>query len=239
MRTAAMAAVVLLLCTMTTGPGTASASCALPILPLADATRQAPTAIIADVIREQADETGGYTSTLRVVGLIKGRATGQAITIAGLGHAEDDCLAGLRLTRGNRYVLLLTHSGPDSAPVWALSDGPGSVYQLGTAGVQFPPERAGGQPQSVQISAADFVRNVGIITGADHARIEDLIGQLGLSETTEAVAAPATADRSFLSHLSRLPRRETSLVVAATAVLVASLLFLLWPSTGANFSRRP
>ena len=214
----------------------AAAACDYPILSLADATHQAQTAVIADVIRERPAPANGYDSTLRVAGVIKGRSTGPVVTINGLGHLEDDCTGGPRLTRGNRYVLFLAWDEGAPAATWGLTDGEGGVYRLANDGVRFPPDHALGQPQQVAIASADFVRNVGILAGADQSRIEALISQLGLSETFERSAATASSDQQSL--IDRLPKRETLLAVAAAAVLFASLVFLLWHPSEPRLPRR-
>ena len=214
----------------------AHAACDYPILSLADATHQAQTAVIADVIRERPAPANGYDSTLRVAGVIKGRSTGPVVTINGLGHLEDDCTGGPRLTRGNRYVLFLARDEGAPAATWGLTDGEGGVYRLANDGVRFPPDHALGQPQQVAISSADFVRNVGIVAGADQSRIEALVSQLGLSETFDRSAAPSPSDQKPL--IDRLPKRETLLAVAAGAVLFASLVFLLWHPSEPRLPRR-
>ena len=214
----------------------AHAACDYPILSLADATHQAQTAVIADVIRERPDPANGYDSTLRVAGVIKGRSTGPVVTINGLGHLEDDCTGGPRLTRGNRYVLFLARDEGAPAATWGLTDGEGGVYRLANDGVRFPPDHALGQPQQVAISSADFVRNVGILAGADQSRIEALISQLGLSETFDRSAAASPSDQKSL--IDRLPKRETLFAVAAAAVLFASVVYLLWRPSEPRLPRR-
>jgi len=214
----------------------AAAACDYPILSLADATHQAQTAVIADVIRERPAPANGYDSTLRVAGVIKGRSTGPVVTINGLGHLEDDCTGGPRLTRGNRYVLFLAWDEGAPAATWGLIDGEGGVYRLAKDGVRFPPDHALGQPQQVAIASADFVRNVGILAGADQSRIEALISQLGLSETFDRSAADSPSDQKSL--FDRLPKRETLVAVAAAAVLFASLVYLLWRPSEPRLPRR-
>lgn len=213
----------------------ASAGCNYPLLSLADVTRQAQSAVIADVIRERPDQVAGYDSTLRVVGVIKGRATGPVITIDGLGHLQDDCQGGPRLTRGNRYVVFLDQDGAGASSAWSLIDAEGGVYRLASDGTRFPPQHPLGQPESVALAPADFVRNVGIVAGVDQSRIEALIGQLGLPETIDR---PSSSPSEHRSLLDRLPKRQTSLAIAAGAAFIASLLFLLWRPGDPHLPRR-
>ncbi len=219
-----------------TRAGAVAAACSYPILSLSEVTQRAPNAVLASVIREQPDGSGGFSSVLKISGLIKGRPLSPVITINGLGHPAEDCNGAPRLQRGNRFVLFLSREGQDANTIWSVVDAVGGVYQLTSAGVRFPPDQPGGQPQQVALTPADFVRNVGIISGADPARIEDLVNSNGLLYSLDRGSSLPAEHHSLFD---RLPRRETSLAIAAAAVLVASLTYLFWRPAGPRFSRRP
>lgn len=237
-----LAAILLQIAGVVTGvpPVSAGAAgCSYPILSLSEVTQRSPTAVVASVVREQPDGSGGFTSTLRISGLIKGGAVPPVITVNGLGRLAEDCQGGPRLHRGSRYVLFLAREGAEPNLIWSIVDAEGGVYQIAADGVRFPPDHPGGAVMPVALAAADLVRNVGIIAGADPARIEDLVTTSALPETLDAPLSAPTAQHAWYARLAALPRRETSLAVAAAAVLIASLTFLLWHPSGRDLYRRP
>ncbi len=218
------------------GPVRAQAACDYPLLPLAQLVQQTPVIVLADVIRERTADGASFVSTLRVLSALKGRTATPDISLAGLGHLNLDCKGGPRLLRGNRYVLFLSSSGADSAAVWSLTDHEGSVFQVTNAGVSFPPEQPGGNPQVLPVAPAEFLRDVGIsLLGDDPARIESLIADNGLVETVERPPV-APAQKPWYQ---RLNRQNTAIGVAGAAVMLASLLFLLWRPKEPDPYRRP
>jgi hypothetical protein len=212
----------------------AQATCSYPILSLGQEVGRAPLIVVADVARERPDGSGGFFSTLRIRGVLKGRPPGPDVTLYNLGHPSGACDGGPRLPRGGRYMLFLNGDPTDPNSVWGLVDVDGGVYQIAADGVRTPPEHPGGQPGRLPVAQAEFIRDVGTLAGTDAARVEGVISSLGLAETVEQ-AAPAPSEQK--SIFDRLPRRETSLAIAAGAVLIASLTFLLWRPADAHPSR--
>ena len=206
------------------GAPVAVAACDYPILPLGQIAQRAPVAVVADVIRERADDTGGFTSTLRVRGTVKGRPPGPVLALGGLGLLDSQCSGGPRLPRGNRYLLFLAADGQGANLSWSLFNLEGGVYQLGLAGARIPPEQSGGRPQTLAIAPAEMVRDAGIVAGEDAGKIEALIAAVGLAETLDLPPAAPPAK----PLLARLPRRDSLLAVAAAAILLAGLTYLLW-----------
>ncbi|HZU77614.1 MAG TPA: hypothetical protein VFA70_12675 [Dehalococcoidia bacterium] len=210
------------------GNARAQAACDYQILQLGDVVQQAPLIVLADAIREQRDLVGGYTTTVRVLGALKGRMNAPELAVGNLGHLDIDCQGGPRLPRGGRYVLFLTRAGNDPSSAWSLVDQEGGVYQLTSAGVRFPPAQTGGPTQLLPIPAAEFIRDVGdSLLRDDPARIESLISDNQLPETLPSRSA-ATAAPAEKPWYERLPRRGTAVAVAGLAVLLASLTYLLW-----------
>jgi hypothetical protein len=120
----------------------------------------------------------------------------------------------------------LNRDGDGQNAAWSMVDAEGGVYQIGPGRVRFPPAQAGGASQTVAITPAELVRNVGIASGVDSSRVEALIGDLGLPDTIDtATAAQAQKSRSVFTQI---PSRETALAIAAGAILLASLTYLLW-----------
>jgi hypothetical protein len=198
--------------------------------------QQAPVIILADAIRERTADSASFVTTLRVLSALKGRTSTPDISVGDLGHLNLDCQGGPRLLRGNRYVLFLSRNGADLAAIWSLTDHEGSVFQVTNAGVRFPPERAGGNPQLLPVAPAEFMRDVGVsLLGDDPTRIESLIADNGLVETIER-PPPAPSEKQWYR---RLDRQNTAIAVAGGAVLVASLVFLLWRPKEPDPYRRP
>jgi hypothetical protein len=203
----------------------ALAACTYSVLSLGQVAQQAPVAVIGDVQREQPDGAGGFVSTIRVRGVIKGRPPGPYVRLSGLGHLAQDCQGGPRLARGGRYVLFLSVA-PGADPTWSLFDQDGGVYQLTAQGTRTPPDRGGDAPQLRAIAPAELVRDAGIMAGADSARIEDLIQTLNLSETVDAPPPSPASHRSWWPP--HPPPQALLLAIAAGAVTVAGLTYLLW-----------
>jgi hypothetical protein len=213
----------------------AAAACDYPILPLGQEVGRAPLIVVGDVNRERPDGAGTFTSIVRIRGVLKGRPPGPDVALTGLGHPDGDCAGGPRLPRGGRYVLFLTGDPTQPNAVWGIVDVDGGVYQLALDGVHGPPQQPNGKPELLVEAPADLVRDVGRLAGTDSGRVEDIVSSLGIPEDVQTVGAePETEHKSLLDHL---PNRQTSLAIAAGAVLLASLTFLLWRPAGAHPSR--
>lgn len=212
----------------------AAAACSYPILPLGQIAQRAPVAVVADVIRERPDDTGGYSATLRVRGTLKGRPPGPVLQLSGLGLLGNQCSGGPRLPRGNRYLLFLAAEGQGANLVWSLFNLEGGVYQLSPTGARLPPEQSGGRPQTLAIAPAEMVRDAGIVAGEDPGKIEALVAAAGLAETLD----PPPAAPPAKPLLARLPRRESLLAIAAAAILLAGLTYLLWRPHDLGLRRR-
>lgn len=216
----------------------AQAGCNYPINTLEQEVRAAPVVVLADAVREQQDNLGSFATTLRVLGTLKGRVTTPVIRIGDLGHVAIDCQGGPRLSRGNRYVLFLSGTGPDANVTWSLVNAEGGVYQIAADGVRFPPQQAGGTPEQSNIPPAEFLRDVGSSLLRDNpAEIEGIIQSLNLPETVSSAAAPAASPER--PWYERVPRREAAVAVAGGAIMLASLIFLLWRPGGPDPYRRP
>lgn len=214
----------------------AVAACDYPILPLGQEVGRAPLIVVGDVTRERPDGAGSFTSTVRIRGVLKGRAPGPDVALYGLGHPGGDCSGGPRLPRGGRYVLFLSGDPTQPNAVWGIVDIDGGVYQLALDGVHGPPQQPNGKSDLLVEASADLVRDVGRLAGTDSARTEDIVSSLGIPEDvqTVATAAPTGDHKSIFDHL---PNRQTALAIAAGAVLLASLTFLLWRPADAHPSR--
>ncbi len=207
-----------------------AASCAYPMLSLQQIAQRAPDAVVADVTRERPDATGGYTSTLRIRGVIKGRSPGPALALTGLGLLDETCSGGPRLRTGGRYVLFLTSGGSGQNANWFLYDFDGGVYQLASGETWYPPDEPGGEPQSQQVPAAELIRRVGAYAHTDPDRIQSLIDSLNLPEAFDAQPLHPTSRHSRIpGWIPRsFPSRAQSLSVAAVAIMLAGLVYLVW-----------
>lgn len=212
------------------------AACGAPPLQLGQEVGRSPLIIVGDVIRERPGDAAGLDSTIRVRGILKGRAPGPDVALLGLGHPQGGCTGGPRLPRGGRYVLFLNGDPTDPNAVWGLVGGDDGVYQLATDGVHGPPQQPNGKPELLVEAPADLVRDVGRLAGADSALVEDIISSLGIPEGVQPAVAPAPATE-HKSLLDRLPNRQAALAIAAGAILLASLTFLLWRPADAHPSR--
>lgn len=212
-----------------------AAACDYPILPLGQEVGRAPLIVVGDVTRERPDGDGSFTSTVRIRGVLKGRPPGPDVALSGLGHPAGDCSGGPRLPRGGRYVLFLTGDPTQPNAVWGIVDVDGGVYQLALDGVHGPPQQPNGKADLLVEAPADFVRDVGRLAGTDAGRVEDLVSSLGISDGVQTVASASAGEQKSL--LDRLPNRQTALAIAAGAILLASLTFLLWRPADAHPSR--
>jgi hypothetical protein len=206
-------------------PRAPRAACTYPMLSLGQVAQAAPVAIVGDVFREQSDDAGGYTSTLRVLGVVKGRSPGPAVRLQGLGHLGDNCMGGPRLPLGGRYLLFLAPEPAGGDTRWSLVDQDGGVYQMTSQGALFPPAVPAGTPELQPIPAAELVRDVGSAARLNQAHVDDLVSSLNLAETIDAPPR-APVHHSLLP--TSMPPQTLSLAIAAAAVMLAGLTYLLW-----------